>query len=128
MCFELGVPRNELAQTTTKMYVTGFGGEPNDDYEKKHINDELISTSERGIMSTGEGILSSTTGFDNYRARYSCDTIGGDSGAPVYIINNNIKTVIAINTSGAPNHTSYNTGLRITTDILNFVYDNPNLN
>ena len=130
MNFVLGVPRNELTQKSIDIYATGFGAGALDAYEEKYINKELVSTTERGIKSTGKGFLSSTGLNSNYLVRYNTDVVMGNSGSPVYVIKDGIKTVIGIHKSGVNKNdhiNGYNSGVRITSDILNFVYNNDNL-
>lgn len=51
--------------------------------------------------------------------------VGGESGGPVYVkIQDGKITVIAINSGGT---STYNVGRRIDSNILHFVYNNPNL-
>lgn len=51
--------------------------------------------------------------------------VGGESGGPVYVKTQDGKiTVIAINSGGT---STYNVGRRIDSNILHFVYNNPNL-
>lgn len=106
--FNLGVVRNELYTTNANskklLFITGFGG-----YNDK-ANEELIN-----IKSTGDGFLTSTP--TSYRLFYDIDTIGGDSGGPVYANVNGKKTVLAVHTSGG------NSGIRLTTNILNLIYN-----
>ena len=111
ICFDLGIIRNNITTINPTVYVTGFGG-----YDEKVDSDLWYK------RSTGKGnIISLST---TYRISYNVDAVGGDSGSPAYIINNNKKIVIGINTSNA---VSYNSGVRITSEILQFVYNNPNL-
>lgn len=54
------------------------------------------------------------------------DTIGGNSGSPVYLYDSSgNKTVIAIHGYGDIGYGNY--GVRIDTDILHFAYNNPHL-
>lgn len=73
-------------------------------------------------MYTGVG---SILNCDDQRLQYNTDTSGGQSGAPVYIVttfqNKVYYTVIAIHTHGG------NYGVRMTTDVLHFYYNNPNI-
>ena len=64
---------------------------------------------------------------------YTADTAGGDSGGPVYVEEGftangqwySYKTVIGINSFAADN---YNTGIRITPELLAFYNHNQKLN
>ncbi|MGN1411270.1 MAG: trypsin-like serine protease [Oscillospiraceae bacterium] len=115
--FKLGVAKNDIysKNPNVDIYVTGFG------WGGTNVNPDLI-----GVKSTGKGNLIGSNTMTTYNIRYTTDIIGGDSGSPVYVLNSDssIRTVIGINTSQT---NSYNFGKRITTDILQFVYNNPNL-
>lgn len=91
-----------------------------------------------GVKSTGVGHLvnihKTNSRYDNnywdYAIFYNTDTAGGNSGSPVYVRNpDGTNTVIAIHTYGYDPNTDIfdNSGTRITTDILKFVYNNPYL-
>ena len=57
---------------------------------------------------------------------YNTDTVGGESGSPVYVMNSDgSMTVIGIH-SGS-NGAYSNTAKRIDTNIMHFIYNNPNL-
>ena len=114
--FDLGLMRNELPHTVD-IYATGFGGNHN------NINPELAY-----VKSTGSGYLLDTPISErDYSIRFSTDIVGGDSGGPVYVKNQDgSKTVIGISAYECPSG-QYNSGTRITSDILRFVYDNQNL-
>lgn len=104
LCFNLGFALDNLKDQETDIYVTGFPGE------------------DFGNMYTGFGNIVEC--YDQ-RLKYNTDTTGGQSGSPVYTIttfqNKVYYTVIAIHTH------SGNYGVRITTDVLHFYYNNPNL-
>lgn len=114
ICFNLGVARNNIRSKDPDVYVTG--------YSNTHLapHPEFM-----GLRTTAFGKLISV---NSYNFSYNTDTTGGDSGAPIYIINNNIKTVIGIHTNGEDYDNEFNHGTRITTDILHFVYNNYNFN
>ena len=59
---------------------------------------------------------------------YNTDTVGGESGGPVYVRKSDGDiTVIGINSGHNRGTPLYNLGKRIDTDIIHFVYNNPNL-
>lgn len=100
--FNVGVLRDEVLSKNPnlKIYVTGFGSSKTADINLKR--------------STGVGTLTSVA---DYRIMYNTDTSDGNSGSPIYIDTNGTKTVIGIHTSAG------NSGIRFTTDILNFIYN-----
>ena len=112
--FYLGVPESNILSKNYDAYITGI---------PSNANGEV---SGRKATSFDKLLL-----MDNYNFQYDIDTSGGQSGSPIYIKNsNNTNTVIGIHTYGTDcgfNHTTHNHGTRITTDILHFVYNNPNL-
>ena len=85
-------------------------------------------TGHSSSMTTGYGNLISGYNnviLDDYIINYSSDMVGGESGGPVYVKTQDGKiTVIAINSGGT---STYNVGRRIDSNILHFVYNNPNL-
>ena len=98
ICFDLGVARDNIKSANPSLYVTGFGG-----------------GTER---TTAKGNI---TGIDSGHITYNTDTIGGNSGSPAYIISNNKKIVVGIHNAAG------NSSIRITSEILQFVYNNSNL-
>ncbi len=77
-------------------------------------------------MVTGKGYLTSPS-ITNGCLFYDTDTLGGESGGPVYLeTNDNQMIVIGIHNKG-PDNTGYNQGKRIGSDILCFVYNNCHL-
>ncbi len=120
--FDLGILRNNVSNFNNDIYVTGFGG-------ASDLNNYPISTNLQNVKSTGMGnLLPSISGVWNNCIYYDVDIVGGDSGGPVYMINDDgSKTVIGINTAQHASTPLYNLGTRITPDILHFVYNNSNL-
>ncbi len=103
--FNIGVMRNGMS-TNKDIYVTGFGN---------------FGSNYGNIKTTGTGHLISGINFDT-EIMYDTDTISGDSGAPVYVVNpDGSKTVIAIN---AFESGTYNEGVRITNNIMQFIFFN----
>ena len=135
--FNLGNVRSDIVTNNKvgpKVYATGFPclykGNLTEQQKQNilksypNINIELA----QGQKITGDGYLKTTSNKldDNY-FKFTADTLPGNSGGPIYIIDNNThtKTIIGIATQ---QYGSYNAGVRITTDILHFVYNNSNLN
>jgi V8-like Glu-specific endopeptidase len=105
MSFNLGVARSTAVGDEIKVTGNGWGG--------TGVNTDLI-----GVMSTGVGDILTVS---DYYVTYTADTIGGDSGAPLYYTKDGVNTVIGIHNSGG---TGFNSAIRITTDILQFAYNN----
>lgn len=110
-CFDLGVCRDGFKDLNTDIWVNGYSGEI-----------ALI-----GQMVTGKGNIAANGNGETIMPEYihySVDTVGGTSGGPIYIKNpNNTMTVIGVNTwNSNPNY-----GKRIDTNVLHFIYNNPNL-
>ena len=113
MCFNLGVARSNIRRANPDIYVTGFS---NTHLEGKSELYRLKTTAKGSLISVSSNNFSYTT-----------DTTGGDSGAPMYVINGDVKTVISIHNRGTDDDNQYNHSTRITTDILHFIYNNNNL-
>lgn len=118
--FDLGVMRDGLSEGRD-LYVTGFGG------NGLNADPDIVDKKSTGIGHLSD-IYKSGSGYDHsywdYAIFYDIDTTGGNSGSPVYVKNpDGSNTVIAIHNYGS----TANHGTRITTDILKFVYNNPNL-
>lgn len=121
--FNLGVMRNNATSKGHTLYNTGFGkisASDTSDSRYNGVNTNLIN----GDKYTGYGSFYSTLTSTDYNFKFTTDVLPGNSGGPVYVVNGNIKTAVGICTQQYP---SYNSGVRITTDILNFVYNNKNL-
>lgn len=127
--FELGVMLNNYSNMQGSVTVSGFPQSYPSEY----------GSSAWGIRfkSTGH-ILSNHT--NNMVISYSADTEPGDSGGPVfkeemlylespsYSVNSHHKTVIGINACQSTNTSSpYNSGVRITNDVLKFYKNNLNI-
>lgn len=127
MNFNLGVMRS--GNMHESVYVTGFGGSGK---SNDNVNPYWVHT-----KTTGMGDLMEDNPYDNYFINYDADMVGGDSGGPVWVYNttNYTKTVIGINiietydtdSNGNPTVNLYNTGLRLNSNILHFVYNNGHL-
>ncbi|MCD7799650.1 MAG: trypsin-like peptidase domain-containing protein [Ruminococcus sp.] len=101
--FNLGVARDYITTKNPVLCVTGYG------------------PSDIGDLTTSNG---RATNLDSLYIFHSCDTVGGDSGSPLYV--KSTKTVIGIHFASGDGDT-YNSAIRVDTDILHFVYNNSNL-
>lgn len=126
--FDLGILRNDVNNFSKDIYVTGFGGGSDTTFHPININLQ-------NVKSTGIGnLLPSTLGVWNNSIYHDVDIVSGDSGGPIYTVNpDGSKTVIGIQNlehftvqNNTPEDPLYNSGIRITTDILHFVYNNFN--
>jgi len=120
--FQLAVARDNYIANSGSVVVSGFPQSYPSGY----------SNADWGIRFKASGTLNSSYSSNNYRLWYTADTAGGDSGGPVYVqegvsANNTLyeyKSVIGIHTNGTYEGGSYNSGVRITDDILKFYYEN----
>lgn len=118
--FDLGIMRDCMSRTKP-VWVTGFGGSDNNN---PIVNSELIGNKSTGVGNLRNYYSMSDPSGWNDAIFFTTDIVGGDSGAPVYVQNpDGSKTVIGICNYEASN---YNQATRITTNILNFVYNNTN--
>lgn len=117
--FNLGVMKDELS-STQRIYATGFS---HNDYNGNS------SLKNKKVTSSGY-LLPNYYSTDGNVIAYNADTSYASQGCPIYIDDNGIKTVIGINTTNyitlGPD-VDKNTGLRITTNILNAIYNNSHL-
>ena len=127
-CFNLGVPLDNIININPTIKVTGFSGDDENDSYSSHT----LYTSEGKILSNAyiDAVIDT-----DYLFAHDADTYGGNSGGPVYIEesrnNRSYNTVIAIHTSSEnepDDEPSYNASVRITTNIIHFYMNNPNLN
>lgn len=94
----------------------------------------LNYASKLGIYVTGFVSYTGYTGIGNLTNNYlldmgldyNTDTDGGESGSPVYVKTSN-GDMIAIGIHNGKATSTYNYGRRIDTNVLQFVYYNPNL-
>ena len=127
--FSLGTMRCGSSIGNSSVYVTGFGG------SGVAGRDDNINSNLAYKKSTGSGhLVSPEESESDYMIRYDVDIVKGDSGGPIYITNGNIKTVIGIHTfesyvteNGVERNIN-NGGIKLTTDILHFIYNNNHLN
>ncbi len=106
-CFNLGFM---LEGYNGEVSVTGFQGSDNADTGAK------LS----GKPATATGNVVSMT---DYRCTYNADTTPGVSGAPVYVTTKSYNGAISYSVIAIHTH-SGNSGVRITTNILQFYNDN----
>lgn len=113
--FDLGVARKSLNNKNEDIYVTGYSNEENPN--RPELTNEIV---------TGSGKLYSNKVTANL-IYYNTDAAEGESGAPVYVVSaDGKKTVIGIHGSYSPSVSS-NYCKRIDTNVLQFVFNNPNL-
>jgi V8-like Glu-specific endopeptidase len=120
--FDLGVARSTAVNK--EVLVTGFGlsvKTSEDETAIENANNQYLL----GNKSTSKGILYKEPSESAYRLFHTADTIGGDSGAPLYVSNTDNNTVIGINAYSPEieEDQGCNKATRITTDILNLVYN-----
>ena len=121
--FDVGVFRDGIANTSRKIFITGYTTDNQEDSDKNGGNDEL-----RGKIVTGDGDLCKALGrgnkITNTNLFYNVDVLSGESGGPIYVKNSNgSKTVVGINT-GMSSY-GFNQGTRFNTKILTFMFNNP---
>lgn len=120
-CFDLGVMLDDFTTSGTTLSVTGF---------PQIVENTIVNSVNNHNMYTGEGIILSQNDFSfDLQLTYTNDVTGGNSGGPVYLTESRCGytyyIVIGINTTSL---TAYNLGTRITTDLIHFYKNNPNLN
>ena len=128
--FDLGVPLDSFASKHSAVSITGFPTTIGKPSEEKTVN-----TTTQHMMYTGNGTVKNIDHSD--LMYYDCDTIGGNSGGPVYIKESfngkTYYTVIAIHAHGIHNgvvgHNCGNHGACMTTDLIHFYTgNNTNIN
>ena len=124
-CFDLGVPLESFANGNPVVTVTGFPGVIGVFPDWIRVN-----TDAEHMMYSGNGIV---TNIDNKDLLfYEADTMGGNSGGPVYITESlngkTYYTVVAIHTQGTDcstvGHSIANHGTCITTNLIHFYKQN----
>lgn len=121
--FNLGVMMDNFPNTRSAVSVTGF---------PLTVNGSTVNSHSTHRMYTGTGTLLAS---DDYCCYYNTDTSGGNSGGPLYVTttfnNKTYYTVIGIHGYGnvTCNGSSmrYNAAIRMTTNLLQFYKNNPNL-
>lgn len=113
MCFELGVAREKVKNTNPEIYVTGYSHVYNTSRPELYMD-----------IVTGSGFLTDSK-TSSQCLYYDTDTVSGESGGPVYVTNSDGSfTVIGINSGHDEDR---NIAKRIDTNILHFIYNNPNI-
>ena len=118
MCFDMGVIMDYNSNVPITVTATGFPQTlPNIPNSSNDGNNHY--------MYSGTG---SVTGTTTRRVSYNADTSDGESGCPIYVSESSNGyvhySVIAIHTNGGDT----NSGVRINSDILRFIFQNNNLN
>lgn len=120
--FNLGVPLDSFNSSGKSVSCTGFPTEVNG-IEVNNASDHTMYT-DTGNVVYQEGDLP-------YMIRYNCDTSEGNSGCPIYmstIFDNKIYyTVVGIHTSPQDYAKVDNVATRMTTDLIHFYKNNPNI-
>lgn len=118
-CFNIGVCRDNLKNIDPDIYVTGYAG--NKSTSKPQLTNNIVTGSGKFMENGNKDIILPKI------LHYSTDTIGGTSGAPIYVKDSNgVMTVIGINTGGEKSVCNF--GRRIDSNILRFIYNNDELN
>lgn len=121
--FNLGVTLDAFQESGKTISCTGFPGYLNNDPDNV-VNNAINLHNEY----TGNGIIIPNDNDPQLCLRYNCDTSGGNSGGPVYLTSTLdgkvYYTVIGIHTTSAG---SFNSATRMTTDLLHFYKNNPNI-
>ncbi len=117
-CFNIGVCRDDILDLKPNIYITGYAG--NASPANRNLTHNIVTGSGKFIDDGSGNIISSKVLY------YSTDTVGGTSGAPIYVKDSNgVMTVIGIHRGG---FSTYNWGRRIDSNILHFIYNNDELN
>lgn len=124
--FDLGVALDPAIDNEQAVTSTGFPAQ---------VNGTTVNNLNTNCMYSSTGCLiksDPTNPRDETRQiYYSNDTTAGNSGGPIYVTENfngqTYKTVIGITSSIPWDSDEYNTGTRITTELLRFFKFNPNL-
>lgn len=128
MCFNLGVMMNSMVGTDLVAYCTGFPVKVNG----KTVNGYDNNGNEIHTKYTDYGNIQSANDYVFY---YNIDASEGDSGCPIYIkttYNGDIYyTIIGIHTVATSLDGEIylrGGGIRMTTNLLHFYKNNPNIN
>lgn len=117
--FNLGAPLDNFIRNESTVLTTGF---------PQKVNDKTVNTVDKHYMYTSAGSAVNKVIDESVQISYNNDTSGGNSGGPVYtstLFNGKFYyTVVGIHTTGAG---SYNIATRMTTDLLHFYKNNPNI-
>lgn len=122
ICFDLGIMTDGMMQDSEKVYSTGFPKKANDVY----VNDAI----DLHQKFTGEGYITSESELGTAARRFchTTNTYSGNSGGPVYVVKEyngtTYNTVIGIHTRA---DNQKNQGIQMTTELLHFYKNNPNI-
>ena len=125
--FSLGVPLKSFDDRHSVVTVTGFPATVEKNGKEEKVNNHITH-----MMYSGNGPIYNG---DDKLIRYTADTSGGNSGGPVYITEsyneNTYYTVVGINVAhpkeSSVDYKKYNIGTRMTTDLIHFYNNNPNI-
>ena len=125
--FSLGVPLKSFDDSHSVVTVTGFPATVEKNGKEEKVNNHITH-----MMYSGNGPIYNG---DDKLIRYTADTSGGNSGGPVYITEsyneNTYYTVVGINVAhpkeSSVDYKKYNIGTRMTTDLIHFYNNNPNI-
>lgn len=136
--FQMGVATDEYRDQHGRIVVSGFPGIYPPNYSGPVGNIRFKASG--NLYYSTDDYYNSVPAKNKYRFFYDADTYGGDSGGPVYVDEAfyaggqwyTYKTVIGIHTASTVNSTpgyqycdsNYNSGVRITPDLLKFYYEN----
>ncbi|MBD5159646.1 MAG: trypsin-like serine protease [Ruminococcus sp.] len=125
--FSLGVPLKSFDDSHSVVTVTGFPATVEKNGKEEKVNNHITH-----MMYSGNGPIYNG---DDKLIQYTADTSGGNSGGPVYITEsyneNTYYTVVGINVAHPSeddvDYKKYNIGTRMTTDLIHFYNNNPNI-
>lgn len=117
--FNLGAPLDNFTNSGKSVSITGFPGE---------VGSVSVNTPSMHNMYTSSGVTCSDVVDSSLEIAYTCDSSGGNSGGPVYTITSyggvTYYTVVGVHAKSAG---SANRAVRMTTNLLHFYKNNPNI-
>lgn len=117
--FNLGAPLDNFIHRESTVLTTGF---------PKKVNNKIVNNATDHNMYTSAGSTIDDVHKADIEISYNNDTSGGNSGGPVYtstLFNGKFYyTVVGINAKAAG---TGNRAVRMTTDLLHFYKNNPNI-
>lgn len=112
----LGVARDKLKNNITSSVYLNYASKLG-----IYVTGYVSNTGYTGIGNLANNYLTNTL------VQYNTDTVPGESGSPVYVKTSS-GDMIAIGVHrGVGVANSYNQGKRINTDVIHFIYNNPNI-
>ena len=112
----LGVARDKLKNNITSSVYLNYASKLG-----IYVTGYVSNTGYTGIGNLANNYLTNTL------VQYNTDTVPGESGSPVYVKTSS-GDMIAIGVHrGVGVANSYNQGKRIDTDVIHFIYNNPNI-